>query len=116
MNNPQRKKAEKILFKNCRIYLKDEIRILNPDILITQGNEAKQAINASLDVVIKTYDEFSSIIRLNGDEVFWLHTYHPNNWGAFNRLRNFNKESEVAEGWVFYANRISRFIKKKMPQ
>ena len=113
MNNPQRKKANKALFKNCKKYLKKELGILIPDILITQGSEARLAVSQSMDLQSKEVDEFASIISLNGREVFWLHTYHPNNWGAFNRHRNFNKQTGVAEGWEFYATRIFRFVKEK---
>jgi hypothetical protein len=110
MNKLQREKADNVLFKNCQRYLKGELAILDPAILVTQGNEAKKAILQLLERQVSIIDEFSSIIRLNGKEIFWLHTYHPNNWGAFNRHRRFNKETGTAEGWVFYSERIHRFI------
>ena len=65
------------------------------------------------EVKIKNIDAFASIIRLGGKKVFWLHTYHPNNWGAFNKHRAFNKETGVAEGWEFYAEHIFNFISEK---
>jgi hypothetical protein len=113
MNKIQRKKADNVLFKNCQKYLKQELEILNPEIVVTQGNEAKKAILEMLETRIKYIDDYSSIIRINDKEVFWLHTYHPNNWGMFNRQRKFNKKTGVAEGWEFYAVHIFDFISAK---
>lgn len=110
MNKAQREKADKILFKNCQKYLKPELEILNPEIIVTQGNEAKKAILELLELRIKDIDSYASIIKLNGKKIFWLHTYHPNNWGMFNRHRAFNKETGIAEGWEFYAEHIFKFV------
>ncbi len=112
MNKPQRKKADKVLFKNCQEFLAKELEILSPEILVTQGNEAKKAIQI-LASHVRDIDPFASVIKLNGKEVFWLHTYHPNNWGMFNRQRGFNKESGVAEGWELYAEHIFKFVSEK---
>lgn len=110
MNKPQKKKADNVLFRNCQGYLKRELEILDPAIVVSQGNEAKNAILQLLECRLSTIDMYSAIIRLNGKEIFWLHTYHPSNWGAFNRQRHFNWETEIAEGWVFYSERIHHFI------
>ena len=45
----------------------------------------------------------SCVVETPFGEVFWLHTYHPNNWGAFNRQRAFDPQAKVATGWVRYA-------------
>jgi hypothetical protein len=115
MNKAQRRKADRVLFKNCRRYLKTELEILQPEILVTQGNEAKRAILELKEPGAKSVDDFESIISLESDELFWLHTYHPNCWGRFNRHRRFNKETQVAEGWEHYAEHILRFISEKHP-
>ena len=111
MNKNQKKKADRILFKNCQEYLGEEISILDPKIIVSQGNEAKFGIEKFKERSIKSFDQFAQIIELNGKPIFWLHTYHPNNWGAFNRQRNFDKLKNEATGWVHYANLIHSFIK-----
>jgi len=116
MNKSRKKKADKILFKNCQKYLKKELEILEPKIIVTQGNEAKNAILEIIESRIKNIDGFASIVNINNRETFWLHTYHPNNWGAFNKQRHFNKETKVAEGWEFYAEHIYTFISQKNVQ
>ena len=110
MNKKQRKKADKKLFQNCKAYLKDELKILDPEILVTQGDEAKDAIQAIHDGITKSIGRFASIIALNGKQVFWLHTYHPGAYAAFNEQRNFDKTMDVAVGWELYASRIHDFV------
>ena len=110
MNNPHRRKANAILFRNCRVYLKGELSILSPEIVVTQGSEAKAGIESIREETIQRFNEFSSIILFEGCEVFWLHTYHPSNWGAFNKQRDFDKVSNSARGWVRYATMIHDFL------
>lgn len=116
MNKKQKKQADKVLFKNCREYLGQELEILNPKIIVTQGNEAKFGIEKCREKTLKVLDQFAQTIELNGKPVFWLHTYHPNNWGAFNRQRNFDKENKEAKGWVTYSDLIYQFISQTSPQ
>ena len=40
---------------------------------------------------------------MNGRKVFWLHTYHPSNWGKFNKQRHF---------WGKYSSMIYEFIEE----
>jgi uracil-DNA glycosylase family 4 len=110
MNKSQRKKAKAELFKNCKRYLRGELSILSPEIIITQGNEAKKALLSLRDKIIKRIDEFASVMELNNGQVFWLHTYHPNNWSAFNRQRDFDKGNDAARGWIKYSRLIQEFI------
>lgn len=110
MNKRQRKKADKQLFRNCRRYIQGELAILDPEIIVTQGNEAKVAVESIVPSPDQKFDDFASIIFLNNRKVFWLHTYHPNNWGAFNRQRKFDKERGVATGWEYYSVMIERFV------
>lgn len=109
MNKVQRKKANAILFNNCKRYLKEELKILSPDIVISQGHEAKNAV-WSLYITLKRFDEFAAIIKINENKVFWLHTYHPANYGSFNKQRNFDKDNNIALGWHKYSELIFNFI------
>lgn len=109
MNKPGRKQADRVLFRNCQKYLKGELEILRPDVIVTQGAEAKKAIE-SFYKSLKWIDEYASIIRMNFRKVFWLHTYHPGNWGAFNRQRNFDKARNLALGWDKYSRKIYEFV------
>lgn len=113
MNNAGRKKANAVLFRNCKGFLKGELAILAPDIIVSQGNEAKNAIESVLDNTTQRFDEFSATIQLGGRAVFWLHTYHPANWGAFNKQRDFDRTSNTALGWVRYATMIHDFQRRE---
>ena len=110
MNKPGRKQADRILFRNCRDYLPCGLEILRPDVIVTQGAEAKKAIE-SFYKPLKCIDEYASIIRMNSRKVFWLHTYHPGNYGRFNRQRDFDKTRNLALGWDKYSHMIHEFVK-----
>ena len=109
MNKPGRKKANRILFRNCQKYLPGELEILCPDIIVTQGKEAKEAVGSFYEI-LETIDEYASTIEMGGREVFWLHTYHPANWGRFNRQRDFDKTRNRALGWDKYSRMIYKFV------
>ena len=109
MNKPGRKKANKILFRNCQKYLRGELEILRPDIIVTQGAEAKEAVESFYEI-LETIDEYALTIEMGGREVFWLHTYHPANWGAFNKQRDFDKPRSLALGWDKYSHMIHEFV------
>ena len=98
MNNKDHKQASPKLFKNCREYIGGELAILNPDILVTQGNEAKNAIEQTFEVFhLVEGDIYSKCIRINGKRTLWFHTYHPSNYGSFNKQRR-----ECFKKWAKY--------------
>lgn len=110
MNKPQRKKANAILFRNCKGYLSGEFEILRPAIVVTQGKEAKDAFLSMHPSFHHRFDDFASVVDIGSRRHFWLHTYHPNNWGAFNRQRDFDQAMERANGWLRYSEMAYEFI------
>lgn len=106
MNNTQRGKANSVMFQNCETHLHGELSILSPEIIVSQGNEAKNAMHSIYDKVITDIDDYSKIIQLNGSEVFWLHTYHPRYFGGF------YKQRDNTSGWEKYSQLIHKFINK----
>ncbi len=110
VNNEGRKKAPRRLFRNCKRYLSGELKVLDPDILVTQGDEAKNAVQSMNNGIVKRIDKFASIVTLNRKQIFWLHTYHPGNYGKFNPQRNFDNTIKVAVGWEYYVSKIHDFI------
>ena len=111
MNKERKKKAAPVLFRNCRPYVRGELAILRPDLLITQGDEAGLAIEKlnALDA-IDIDPPFAKGVILDSRRTFWLHTYHPNCWGRFDRQRAFNMDTQLAEGWECYAEHAYRFV------
>jgi len=104
-NKPSRAQADAILFRNCRRYLAGEIRVLRPDIIVTQGDWAKLGVKAIAEDKERIgADNFASTIRFDGRVRFWLHTYHPAAYGKFNAQRDHCK------GWERYAKEIKNFM------
>lgn len=114
-NKPGRKRADSILFDNCRRFLRGELRILKPDVVVTQGSQAKNAILSSFAVRRKVVRAISAprfqldahyetgLIEIEPDMMasLWLQTYHPSNFGRFNPQR--------AHCWSLYAEEVGRF-------
>ncbi len=115
-NKDGRSQADSILFKKCRGYIPDELRILAPDVVVTQGDAAKKVIlgkfcrRAHDPRTIRTGPKFSldahyetGLIELGpGMKSFlWLHTHHPNNFGMFNPQRTYS--------WPLYVEEVGRF-------
>lgn len=107
MGKSQNAMADYRLYENCREYLKPELDILRPDIVVTQGDRAKTSF-LSTATVVERLGEFAAVVNLSGRRVFWLHTYHPRYFGGFYRQRK--KKGDDALGWIEYAGMIRKFI------
>jgi hypothetical protein len=80
MNNPGKGKAKDIVYQNCsRAYLTQELEILQPDILITQGEAPNSILGAQLinRSVAMSDLPFSKTVDFRGSQVLWLPMHHP---------------------------------------
>ncbi len=98
MNKDKHKVADKRMFEKCRAYIPGEIEALRPDILVTQGDYAKLAIESSYTIKSKCD---GGILTLGHGNVRWIHSYHPNCWGRFNAQRR--------ERWHHWSAIVGRF-------
>lgn len=96
--------ADERLFDNCREYIRGEIEVLDPNIIITQGDQAwnavkhdsvEQDIEPGGKILIRVaegkgnyeqtrnayYD--NGILHINHREVLWFHFHHTNAFGFF---------------------------------
>lgn len=110
MGKAQNAKANSILFQNCQTYLPTELGVLKPDVIVTQGSEAKWAI-AKHSVVIATLEPKVKVISLHGREVLWLHTYHPRYVKGF--YAQMAVQSGVAIGWELLADHALEFVSRQ---
>jgi len=93
-NKPGRKAADPVLFDNCRQFLAPEVEIFAPDILVTQGDYARMAVEGQFETTsshrMSTPNGYSmgySILRIAKSHTLWFHTYHPSMYGRFNEQR-----------------------------
>lgn len=82
--------ANDILFKNCRTFLKEELKIINPQIIVTQGRNAEYSLNCIIskerncDEYIKLIkDEYIKLIKIDNLEILCINTYHPSAFGYY---------------------------------
>jgi uracil-DNA glycosylase len=105
MNRDGSAQAHDRLFENCRLYVGGEILILRPDIIVTQGDYAKLAIESSFPFSV-TGDMKRcghAVLDVQERKVLWFHTYHPRAFGGFNRQRR-----ECFREW---ADLVLRFVR-----
>lgn len=112
--------TDSILFENCRRFIQGELRILKPDVVVTQGGKAKDAISAlahppsvreTKAINPRTQRPYklsarceTGFLELKPDvQALWFHTYLPNNFGRFNPQRQ--------HCWSMYAKEVARFWK-----
>ena len=96
--------ASQVAYLNCHRYLKGEIEVLDPDVVVTQGREAEVGIRALLaDEAENPTDEFAAEELLCGRRRFLLRTDHPR------YVKGFYKQREQSRCWAIYAEAIQRF-------
>lgn len=101
-NNPGRRQAATRLFRNGRPYLAGELAVLRPDVIVTQGVQAKNGVS-SVAGYSPPMDQAANLVQLAGREVFWLHTHHPSAFGRFYPQRR---------QWGDFAKKIREFVGK----
>lgn len=113
-NNPGRAVAAETLFRNCRAFIPAEVRILKPDILVTQGDYARDAVNGAFEVESRqaapggTGECKATVLRLSESQrAIWLHTYHPSAYGKYWGQKNVC--------WPFFAQAVAEFVADRWP-
>lgn len=98
VSDENHRSAPALLFRNCRQYIGGEIAILEPDILVTQGQKAREAIQQSYRISEPLEDNVTcshTWLFTERKKTLWFHTYHPRNFGKFNQQRR-----ECFENWA----------------
>ena len=80
-----KKQADRTLFENCRRFIPEELRLLSPDIIVTQGGPAKDAILKGFDVQqhdVRTvngahYETGFIALEPETKRALWLHRVNP---------------------------------------
>ena len=109
------RQARKTLFRECGRFVPGELRLLRPDIVVTQGKDAKEAV-LKCPGGVKQHEKRSEVAAGNrygpGDyesgiiesgpwRALWFHTHHPRN------ARGFYPQYESC--WPRYAEEAHRF-------
>ena len=86
MNKKRREQADDRLYDNCRErdYLRKEIEILSPDIIISMGEQAKKTVESVFHVSSEWTREQKVKLR-DGKEAVWAPIYHPSSYGPYKK-------------------------------
>ena len=86
MNKKKREQADKRLFVNCREYLRGEIDILAPDVIITLGKEAKEGVAQTFSISPPPqWAQEHKVVLRNGKEAVWFPSCHSSNYGLYKK-------------------------------
>lgn len=98
-NKPGRAAADPRLFRNCCEYIGEELGILRPDVLITQGKPAFDAVKDAISqkkVTVSRSVAWSELengvyrtLHIKGREVLWFPTFHPRNGRFFPQKQQY---------------------------
>ena len=120
------------VYQNCGHYLRKELRILKPDVIVTQGDPAhEQAEKHVFDEIVQQTavrpvqgipNSIARIVSLKGDghRAYWLRTYFPTPRTPFYRdnagpkiVSEPNLVGALREYLVRYGEDIQRFINEE---
>lgn len=126
-NKEGRAKADRTLLKNCRRFIRGELEVLRPDVVVTQGNEAEAAIRTlirqptvrkripadnNLPAHFKRcparYETGFIDLGPSMKRALWLQAYQPRSGGYFWRQYHLC--------WPRYAEDVGRFWNERQKQ
>ena len=98
MMNKNHRQSHWRLFENCRPFIVKEVEILEPDVIVTQGNAARSVIEDGFPV--KKEEAASEVcpfwtLDFGDKQALWFHTYHPSFFGGY-----WRKKRECFEAWA----------------
>jgi len=94
------------VFRNCREFIPGEVEILRPDIIATQGKNARLSISGAYEVLVvganRNRDYRAEVVVIGSRPVLKFETHHPNRRDNEYRL-------ERREAWHWYTKVASTF-------
>lgn len=85
-NNDHGANASSLMARNCRSYFKPELLALRPQVVITQGERAEDAVRTAYDgwrMLVRPTEAKASLWELGGaadESIIWLRLVHPTAW------------------------------------
>ena len=105
-NKRGKKEADARLFGKCRGYLRGEIDILSPDVIVTQGGMAKKGVEHAFGVSSEWGRELI-VVLADGKKALLLPAYHP---GARGGVYKKQRDEEWGPNWNRFAERVCEFM------
>ena len=107
-----RQQAPPQMYQNCRHHIFEELRILQPDILVSQGAEARKAVedlfrHASFQRLESEGAKggLGVLEGLNDRNTLWIQMHHPSAYGLFHKQKQ--------QLWPRYVESARRFMETR---
>ena len=83
------------MLANCREHLRQTVALLEPTIIVTQGNAARDALGQAVDRYERVRDRVAH--AQTGDvRAIWCELWHPAAWGYWGDTGHFNEDAAPA--------------------
>ena len=94
MNKEGRAEADKRLYDNCREmgYLREEVEILSPHVIISQGEKTKLAIESAFGIPPSEWAQEQTLKLRDGKKALWFPGYHPSSYGPYKQQEKARNE------------------------
>ena len=109
VNKRDKGEAPQRLFTKCRGYLRGEITVLSPDIIITQGSRAKEGVEAAFHIASE-WGVCQTISFSKRRQALWLPIHHPRNGRFFTESKDWGTDGRR---WVRFAEKVREFISQR---
>jgi len=88
------------LVGRCKEYLREELEILDPDIVVSMGKSAHESLESTHRFRRVDSDDLRTL-TINDREIVWIALPHPSRFGAFHGLRKAREDRyrQVASNW-----------------
>jgi len=115
--NGKMDKAPGGFFVKCRNHVQEELAVLEPDTIVTQGNEAAAVLaemnpQRTPEFAVRHPNERIRIVTIKGRQVLWIQTTHP-----VNKSGLFWKEGCTcgSHEWCEYARAFADWSRASIP-
>jgi hypothetical protein len=98
------------LFTNCSNFIASEVAALDADIVVTQGQRARESIARKVNVLetigYETHPEYRcDVIQVGSKPMLWIAMNHPN-------ARDGSYQAEVRLAWDWYLIRAVKYLRR----
>lgn len=108
-NKPHGAQADPRLFNYCREFIPGELERLAPDVIITQGDQAKRVLESAYQdteevIHVRRKPHNTKLVQIAGQTVLWIHTYHPTQRQSFFKKYDWPKRERYSKLVLSFVN------------
>ena len=102
-NRENNRQVDDLLYSMCNNFLREEIQIISPDIIVSQGRGAANAIARAFDKAAPSLANCHDLLeKPDGKKMLWIPIYHPQARGRRGRLYFIDNQPQFKKFGNYY--------------